>query len=61
MTKEPPLNTKALSIEQLADFLTRAGGSDVSTSDIEDDLRAGAPRNDDGTINLLHYAAWLMG
>ncbi len=26
---------------------------------IEADLEAGAPRNADGTINLVHYAAWL--
>ena len=24
------------------------------------DLNAGAPTNPDGTLNLLHYAAWLV-
>ena len=26
---------------------------------IEADIEAGAPTNADGTINLVHYAAWL--
>jgi hypothetical protein len=27
---------------------------------IRADLAAGAPVNTDGTINLVHYAAWLV-
>jgi len=28
---------------------------------LEADVAAGAPTNADGTINLVHYAAWLLG
>ena len=27
---------------------------------LEADIEAGAPTNADGTINLVHYAAWLV-
>jgi hypothetical protein len=27
---------------------------------LEADLAVGAPANPDGTINLVHYAAWLV-
>lgn len=49
----------AMTLDQLADFLSRAGGKSVEPSDIQADVDAGAPKNPDGTINLLHYAAWL--
>ena len=48
---------------QLADtarLLTRAGGQPVRVETIQADLAAGAPANADGTINLVHYAAWLV-
>lgn len=48
----------AMSPAQLADFLSRAGGA-ATTESIEQDIASGAPTNADGTINLLHYAAWL--
>ena len=28
---------------------------------VEKDLAAGAPRAADGSVNLVHYAAWLNG
>ena len=31
----------------------------VALQAIQEDLDAGAPRNADGTLNLVHYAAWL--
>lgn len=31
----------------------------VSPEVLEVDLEAGAPRNKDGTLNLVAYAAWL--
>jgi hypothetical protein len=27
---------------------------------LRDDVAAGAPTNADGTINLVHFAAWLV-
>lgn len=49
----------AMTLAQLADFLSRAGGKSVEQADIQADIDAGAPKNPDGTVNLLHYAAWL--
>ncbi len=40
-------------------MLTRAGDKPVTEADVAADLEAGAPRNDDGTVNFLHYTAWL--
>jgi hypothetical protein len=41
-------------------LLSRAGGQSVSAEMIGEDVAAGAPTNADGTINLVHYAAWLV-
>jgi hypothetical protein len=32
----------------------------VTPEEIELDIVSGAPANADGTINLVHYAAWLV-
>lgn len=32
----------------------------VSEKQLRDDISVGAPVNADGTINLVHYAAWLL-
>ncbi len=47
------LDPKALALEDAAKMLG------VKREWLEEDLEAGAPRNPDGTINLIHYAAWL--
>ncbi len=36
------------------------GGKPVTTAMLETDIDAGAPTNADGSINLVHYAAWLV-
>ena len=36
------------------------GNLERVTEQIASDLEAGAPQNTDGTINLVHYAAWLV-
>lgn len=54
------LNPTSLTVADLARLLTRAGGQPVTVAMIEADLAAGAPVNADGTINLVHYAAWLV-
>lgn len=56
------LNPAALPIPDAARVLSRArgaGGGRISESDIRADIGAGAPTNADGTMNLVHYAAWL--
>ncbi len=54
------LNPAALSVTDTARTLTRVGGQPVSEAMIERDIGNGAPTNADGTINLVHYAAWLV-
>jgi hypothetical protein len=39
--------------------LTAAGGRPITEEMVRKDIEAGAPVNPDGTINLVHYAAWL--
>ena len=52
------LKITALDVETLAALLARGGGR-VTTDMIKADIAAGAPTNADGTVNLVHYAAWL--
>ena len=54
------LNPNALTLANAARLLTKAGGQPVTVEMLEADLAAGAPVNVDGTINLVHYAAWLV-
>ncbi len=54
------LNPAALSVTDTARTLTRVGGRPISEAMIERDIDDGAPTNGDGTINLVHYAAWLV-
>jgi len=50
----------ALSVDDAARLLARAGGGGVTTDMLRADIEAGAPVNADGTVNLVHYAAWLV-
>jgi uncharacterized ferredoxin-like protein len=54
------LNPNALSLADAARLLARVGGQAVSVEVLQADVAAGAPTNADGTINLVHYAAWLL-
>jgi hypothetical protein len=54
----PSLNPNALTPADAARLLSKAGGQPVRVETIQADLAAGAPANADGTINLVHYAAW---
>jgi hypothetical protein len=46
-------NPSGLTVEQFARLLG------VSVEKVRDHIAAGAPTGPDGTINLVHYAAWL--
>ena len=50
---DAPANPAALAVEQLAKMLA------VPVEKVRDHVAAGAPTGADGTINLVHYAAWL--
>jgi len=49
----------ALTVAQMAKVLSAAGGRNISEEMVRVDIDAGAPVNPDGTINLVHYTAWL--
>jgi len=57
---KPSLSPTSLTVADAARLLTKAGGQPVTIVMIEADLAAGAPVNADGSINLVHYAAWLV-
>ena len=55
----PALNPAALTLPDAAAVLSKASGTAISVETLRADVAAGAPTNSDGTINLVHYAAWL--
>ena len=59
MSEEPRINPLALPIPDAAKVLSKAGGRVIRADQIDADVAVGAPQNDDGTINLITYAAWL--
>ena len=54
------LNPASLPLADVALLLTKTGGRAVTVQMIQADLADGAPVNAEGTINLVHYAAWLV-
>ena len=57
---KPSLSPTSLTVADAARLLTKVGGQPVTVGMLEADLAAGAPANADGTLNLVHYAAWLV-
>lgn len=57
---EGKAHPSALKPEELARLLTRVGGKPVAPAVIHLDIAAGAPTNATGTMNLIHYASWLV-
>lgn len=55
-----PLNPTRLAISDVVRALRAAGSSQVTVESMMADIEAGAPTNADDTINLVHYAAWLI-
>lgn len=60
LIRKSPLNPSALSIDDAARVLTAAGNVRIAPELIAADVDSGAPVNADGTLNLAHYAAWLV-
>jgi hypothetical protein len=50
----------ALSPEQLATILERISREHITAEMIAQDIDAGAPTNPDGSLNVIHYSAWLV-
>lgn len=59
-TDNAPLDPNRLTPEQAAKLLSAAAKVRIPVEQIAEDLEAGAPRNADGTLSLVHYAAWLV-
>ena len=49
----------AVTRQQAAQMLSAAFKRRIETEKIRQDVQDGAPTNSDGTLNLVHYAAWL--
>lgn len=54
-----PIDPRKLKVAQAVKLLKSAGAK-VTRTLIKADIADGAPTNDDGTINLIHYTAWLI-
>ena len=57
---KPTLNPVSLTLADAAAVLSRAAGAPITAARLEAERAAGAPANADGTLNLVHYAAWLV-
>ena len=44
----------------LINILKQAGSRLISAEKLAADFDAGAPKNEDGTINLIEFAAWIV-
>lgn len=57
---KPKLDPMALALVDAARVLSATSGVPIDAAALEADVAAGAPVNADGTLNLVHYAAWLV-
>jgi hypothetical protein len=57
---KPPVSPTAIPLVDAARLLSKVGGQPVSIEMLQTDVEFGAPTNPDGTLNLVHYAAWLV-
>ena len=55
-----PISPTAVPLPAAALLLSKLGGRTITEAMLQADLAAGAPQNADGTLNLVHYAAWLV-
>ena len=58
--QNPALKVTAISADDLAAVLSKCAGKHVTVDAIRYHIEAGAPVNADGSLNLVHYAAWLV-
>lgn len=59
MTDDSTTRITALTPAQAARILASAGQRRITEAMVKADVEAGAPTNADGTLNLVHYTAWL--
>jgi len=60
IAERTPVDPQRLTPAELARLLSAAAKVQVPLERIEADVAAGAPVNPDGTLHLVHYAAWLV-
>jgi hypothetical protein len=58
--EQAPIDPNRLAPDQAAKILSAAAKIHIPVEQILEDRTHGAPCNADGTINLMHYAAWLL-
>ena len=54
------LSPMALTLADAARLLSAASSQRLTVAMLEADVAAGAPTGTDGTLNLVHFAAWLV-
>jgi hypothetical protein len=55
------LSPTAMTLAQAAGVLNKlTNGRPITVEMLQLDVDSGAPTNADGTLNLVHYAAWLV-
>ena len=54
------LHIANLTKDELVQLLSRTGSRTMTAEQLEADIAAGAPLNENGTINLMAYAAWIL-
>lgn len=59
-TENAPLDPNRLTPEQAAKLLSAAAKVRIPVEQIAADIEAGAPQHADGTLSLVHYAAWIV-
>ena len=57
---EKQRNLLALTPEQVVDVLVKSGFRGMTLELLHSDFDAGAPRNANGSVNLIHYMAWIL-
>ena len=55
------VNPVSLTVADMARILSACGPKPVTIEQLQSDIAAGAPTNADGSMNLVHFAAWLVG
>ena len=53
------INPLAMTVADAAKILSAVGVGQVSEAVLRKHIAAGAPRNADGSISIVNYAAWL--
>ena len=60
LSGKPVLSPTAITLPQAAQLLSKLSARPITVELLEADVAAGAPTNLNGTLNLVHYAAWLV-